>query len=77
MDSYTLVTGASEGIGKALAQIAATNAKPDDPGLVLDTDPRRDTKTASAQTSDHTNEPDDDEPAAHPDTHPAPAAQQD
>ncbi|WP_347268394.1 phage portal protein [Paracoccus sp. (in: a-proteobacteria)] len=35
-----------------LAEIAATNARLDELGLVLDSDPRRVTKTGSAQTSD-------------------------
>jgi len=35
-----------------LAEIAATNAKLDDLGLVLDSDPRRVTKTGSAQAGD-------------------------
>jgi capsid protein len=35
-----------------LAEIAATNAKLDELGLVLDSDPRRVTKTGSAQTND-------------------------
>ena len=60
-----------------LAEIAATNAKLDDLGLVLDSDPRRVTKTGSAQTSDPTNEPADDEPTADADADPAQAAQQD
>ena len=53
-----------------LAEIAATNAKLDALGLVLDSDPRRVTKTGSAQTSD---------PAADPENDPAQpdAAQQD
>ncbi|MCV2872827.1 phage portal protein [Defluviimonas sp. WL0050] len=37
-----------------LAEIAATNAKLDDLGLVLDSDPRRVTKTGSAQAGDPT-----------------------
>lgn len=40
-----------------LAEIAATNAKLDALGLVLDSDPRRVTKTGSAQTSDPANDP--------------------
>ena len=43
-----------------LAEIAATNAKLDTLGLVLDSDPRRVTKTGSAQTSDLGTDPDDD-----------------
>ena len=35
-----------------LAEIAATNAKLDALGLVLDTDPRRVTKTGSAQAGE-------------------------
>ena len=35
-----------------LAEIAAINARLDDLGIVLDSDPRRVTKTGSAQTSD-------------------------
>jgi capsid protein len=60
-----------------LAEIAATNAKLDSLGLVLDSDPRRVTKTGSAQTSDPTNEPADDEPTADAGTDPAQADQQD
>lgn len=40
-----------------LAEIAATNAKLDGLGLVLDSDPRRVTKTGSAQAGDPTVEP--------------------
>ena len=40
-----------------LAEIAATNAKLDALGIVLDSDPRRVTKTGSAQTSDPTADP--------------------
>lgn len=43
-----------------LAEIAATNAKLDTLGLVLDSDPRRVTKTGSAQTSDLGTDPDND-----------------
>ena len=46
-----------------LAEIAATNAKLDGLGLVLDSDPRRVTKTGSAQAGDPTGEPNSD-PAA-------------
>jgi len=56
-----------------LAEIAATNAKLDALGLVLDSDPRRVTKTGSAQTSD----PADDDETADADTDPAQADQQD
>lgn len=48
-----------------LAEIAATNAKLDELGIVLDTDPRRVTKTGSAQsaeTADAEDQPDEDEP---------------
>ena len=57
-----------------LAEIAATNAKLDALGLVLDSDPRRVTKTGSAQTSDPASDP-----AADPENDPAQpdAAQQD
>jgi capsid protein len=52
-----------------LAEIAATNAKLDELGLVLDSDPRRVTKTGSAQSSDAATDsaadkPDTDDPAA-------------
>ena len=40
-----------------LAEIAATNAKLDGLGLVLDSDPRRVTKTGSAQAGDPATEP--------------------
>jgi lambda family phage portal protein len=40
-----------------LAEIAATNAKLDALGLVLDSDPRRVTKTGSAQTNDPASDP--------------------
>ncbi|MFN3520534.1 MAG: hypothetical protein ACK4YT_13905, partial [Sphingomonas sp.] len=64
-----------------LAEIAATNAKLDALGLVLDSDPRRVTKTGSAQTSDPATDPDADEPADDPsadaETEPAQADQQD
>ena len=65
-----------------LAEIAATNAKLDALGLVLDSDPRRVTKTGSAQSSDAATDPaaDDtiaDDPAADADTDPAQADQQD
>ena len=40
-----------------LAEIAATNAKLDGLGLVLDSDPRRVTKTGSAQAGEPTGEP--------------------
>ena len=56
-----------------LAEIAATNAKLDALGLVLDSDPRRVTKTGSAQSSDPAN----DDPAADADNDPAQADQQD
>jgi len=52
-----------------LAEIAATNAKLDELGLVLDSDPRRVTKTGSA----HSGEPGAD-PANDPTADPAPAA---
>jgi capsid protein len=45
-----------------LAEIAATNAKLDALGLVLDSDPRRVTKTGSAQSNapaDPASDPDD------------------
>ena len=65
-----------------LAEIAATNAKLDALGLVLDSDPRRVTKTGSAQTSDPAtdpadDEPDTDDPAANADNDLAQADQQD
>ncbi|MGI6246653.1 MAG: phage portal protein [Pseudochelatococcus sp.] len=65
-----------------LAEIAATNAKLDALGLVLDSDPRRVTKTGSAQTGDPAADPDADEPADDPsadadETDPAQADQQD
>ncbi|MDN2565262.1 phage portal protein [Aquibium sp. A9E412] len=65
-----------------LAEIAATNAKLDALGLVLDSDPRRVTKTGSAQTGDPAtdpadDEPDTDDPAADADNDPAQADQQD
>jgi capsid protein len=47
-----------------LAEIAATNAKLDELGLVLDSDPRRVTKTGSAQANtptDPATDPDDPE----------------
>ena len=53
-----------------LAEIAATNAKLDELGLVLDSDPRRVTKTGSAQAGDPT-------APADPETTPAQADQQD
>ncbi len=56
-----------------LAEIAATNAKLDALGLVLDSDPRRVTKTGSAQTTD----PATDDPSADVETEPAQADQQD
>jgi capsid protein len=40
-----------------LAEIAATNAKLDALGLVLDSDPRRVTKTGSAQSTDGASDP--------------------
>lgn len=40
-----------------LAEIAATNAKLDGLGLVLDSDPRRVTKTGSAQAGDPSGDP--------------------
>jgi capsid protein len=52
-----------------LAEIAATNAKLDALGLVLDSDPRRVTKTGSAQTNDPAN----DDPSADADNDPAQA----
>lgn len=65
-----------------LAEIAATNAKLDALGLVLDSDPRRVTKTGSAQTgdpaTDPATDPDTDDPAADADeTDSAQADQQD
>ena len=70
-----------------LAEIAATNAKLDALGLVLDSDPRRVTKTGSAQSKDGAadpandpadDEPDTDDPAAEADeTDSAQADQQD
>jgi len=45
-----------------LAEIAATNAKLDGLGIVLDTDPRRVTKTGSAQSAEPADQPDEDEP---------------
>ena len=65
-----------------LAEIAATNAKLDALGLVLDSDPRRVTKTGSAQTSDPANDtaaddPASDDPSADADNDPAQADQQD
>ena len=65
-----------------LAEIAATNAKLDDLGLVLDSDPRRVTKTGSAQTNDPATDPaadapDTDDPSADAETDPAQADQQD
>ena len=60
-----------------LAEIAATNAKLDALGLVLDSDPRRVTKTGSAQTSDPATEPAADEPDTDADNDPAQADQQD
>ena len=50
-----------------LAEIAATNAKLDALGIVLDSDPRRVTKTGSAQTSDPAADPTAD-PASSPST---------
>lgn len=53
-----------------LVEIAATNAKLDALGLVLDSEPRRVTKTGSAQSndgaSDKANDPVDDDPASDP-----------
>jgi len=69
-----------------LAEIAATNAKLDALGLVLDSDPRRVTKTGSAQSKDGASdpandpaadEPDADDPTADAETDPAQADQQD
>jgi len=45
-----------------LAEIAATNVKLDELGIVLDTDPRRVTKTGSAQSIETADQPDEDEP---------------
>jgi len=59
-----------------LAEIAATNAKLDALGLVLDSDPRRVTKAGSAQTSDPANDPAAD-PTADAETDTAQADQQD
>jgi len=59
-----------------LSEIAATNAKLDALGLVLDSDPRRVTKTGSAQTSDPANDPDADT-TADAETDPAQADEQD
>ena len=56
-----------------LAEIAATNAKLDTLGLVLDSDPRRVTKTGSAQTSDLGTDPDDDSTNDPPDDETDPA----
>lgn len=55
-----------------LGEIAATNAKLDALGLVLDSNPRRVIKTGSAQTSDPSNDP-----AADAETDPAQGDQQD
>ncbi len=62
-----------------LAEIAATNAKLDGLGLVLDSDPRRVTKTGSAQAGDPASDPADDDPfaEAESDTAQADADQQD
>jgi lambda family phage portal protein len=60
-----------------LAEIAATNAKLDALGLVLDSDPRRVTKTGSAQSSDPANDPATDDTTADADNDPAQADQQD
>ena len=64
-----------------LAEIAATNAKLDALGLVLDSDPRRVTKTGSAQSkdgaADPANDPADDDSSADAETDPAQADQQD
>ena len=69
-----------------LAEIAATNAKLDALGLVLDSDPRRVTKTGSAQSNDGASdpvidpaddEPDTDDSAADTEADPAQADQQD
>jgi lambda family phage portal protein len=54
-----------------LAEIAATNAKLDALGLVLDSDPRRVTKTGSAQTNDPANDSADDDTANDPASDPA------
>jgi lambda family phage portal protein len=56
-----------------LAEIAATNAKLDTLGLVLDSDPRRVTKTGSAQTSDVGTDLDNDPTNASPDNDTDPA----
>ena len=56
-----------------LAEIAATNAKLDTLGLVLDSDPRRVTKTGSAQTSDLGTDPDNDPTDDSPDNDTDPA----
>jgi capsid protein len=60
-----------------LAEIAATNAKLDALGLVLDSDPRRVTKTGSAQTSDPASDPAADVPSDETQADPAKADQQD
>ena len=69
-----------------LAEIAATNAKLDALGLVLDSDPRRVTKTGSVQSKDGpsdpvtdpaADDPDTDDPAADADNDPAQTDQQD
>ncbi|MEH0072916.1 hypothetical protein V6L77_26170 [Pannonibacter sp. Pt2-lr] len=60
-----------------LAEIAATNAKLDDLGLVLDSDPRRVTKTGSAQAGDPTADPAAADTTADAETDPAQADQQD
>ena len=60
-----------------LAEIAATNAKLDALGLVLDSDPRRVTKTGSAQSNDPATDPAADDTIANAETDPAQADQQD
>ena len=55
--------------------IAATNAKLDALGLLLDSDPRRVTKTGSAQSSDPANDPATDDTTADADNDPAQADQ--
>ena len=69
--------GVVAGDPQMLAEIAATNAKLDALGLVLDSDPRRVTKTGSAQTGDPAADPAADDPSADAETDPAQADQQD
>ncbi len=80
-DAYGALQNGLQSRPAPAAEIAATNAKLNALGLVLDSDPRRVTKTGSAQSqnriSDPANEPADDEPTAYAETDPAQAAQQD